>query len=123
MKVAKNVLIFGSVGLALSLITFALSSVAPCVFGWFTAPFWILPEIANLGAHDVWSGRLFLPSATLCYGVVAFLSSQSISALSHSKRGCLHRADFLPHVSHGQKAQWFPWPNTRDSEGRKVWNF
>lgn len=72
MRVAKNVLVFGSVGLALSLIIFALSSVAPSFFGWFTAPFWILPAIANLGAHDEDRG-LFLVSGTLCYGLVAFL--------------------------------------------------
>lgn len=83
MKVARNVLIFGAVGLALSLFIFALSSVAPRVFGWFTAPFWILPAIANLGAHDVWSGRLFLPSGTLCYGVVAFLIYRWRSPDSH----------------------------------------
>jgi hypothetical protein len=72
MRLAKNVLVFGSVGLALSLIIFGLSSVAPNVFGWLTAPFWILPAIANLGARDV-NWPLFLLSGTLCYGVVAFL--------------------------------------------------
>ena len=72
MKIAKNVLIFGAVGLMLSLIIFGLSSVAPSFFGWLTAPFWILPAIANLGAHDV-DWPLFLLSGTLCYGVVAFL--------------------------------------------------
>jgi hypothetical protein len=35
-------------------------------------PFWILPAIANRGAHDV-NWPLFLLSGTLCYGVVAFL--------------------------------------------------
>jgi hypothetical protein len=65
-KVAKNVVFFGSVGLVLSLVIFGLSSVAPSVFGWLTVPFWVLPAIANLGAHDI----IVLP---LCYGVVAFL--------------------------------------------------
>jgi len=72
MRLTKNVLLFGSVGLVLSLIIFGLSSVAPKVFGWLTVPFWILPAIANLGAHDV-DWRLFLLSGTLCYGVVAFV--------------------------------------------------
>jgi hypothetical protein len=72
MKIAKNVLIFGSIGFALSLIIFGLSSVAPSVFGWLTMPFWVLPAIANLGAHDVY-WPLFLLSGTLCYGMVAFL--------------------------------------------------
>ena len=73
MRVAKNVLLFGSIGLALSLIIFALSSATPRVFGWLSAPFWILPAIANLGAHDVETTWLFLPSGTLFYGFVSFL--------------------------------------------------
>lgn len=73
MKVAKNVVLFGAVGLALSLVIFGLSSVAPSVFGWLTVPFWVLPAIANLGAHDIIVLPLFLLSGTLCYGVVAFL--------------------------------------------------
>jgi len=72
-KVAKTVVFFGSVGLALSLVIFGLSSVAPSVFGWLTVPFWVLPAIANLGAHDIIVLPLFLLSGTLCYGVVAFL--------------------------------------------------
>ena len=72
MRLANNILVFGSVGLVLSLIIFGLSSVAPTVFGWLTAPFWILPAIANIGAHDV-NRFLFLLSGTLCYGIVAFL--------------------------------------------------
>jgi hypothetical protein len=72
MRVAKNVLVFGAVGLTLSLIIFGLSSVAPNFFGWLSAPFWILPAIANLGAHDV-DWPFFLLSGTLCYGVAAFL--------------------------------------------------
>ncbi|MGC1371450.1 MAG: hypothetical protein WA824_04860 [Candidatus Sulfotelmatobacter sp.] len=72
MRVAKNVALFGSVGLGLSLVIFGLASVAPSVFGWLTVPFWVLPAIANLGAHDV-DWRLFLLSGTLSYGVIAFL--------------------------------------------------
>ena len=72
MRLAKNLLIFGAVGLALSLIIFGLSSAASNFFGWLTAPFWILLAIANLGAHDV-DWPVFLLSGTLCYGVVAFL--------------------------------------------------
>ena len=71
MTVGRNVLIFGSIGLMLSLLIFGLSSVAPGVFGWLSAPFWILPAIASLGAHDV-DWPLFLLSGTLCFGVVAF---------------------------------------------------
>jgi len=70
---AKNLFVFGSIGLAVSLIIFGLSSAAPNIFGWLTVPFWVLPAIANLGAHDVhWS--LFLLSGTICYGVIAFLA-------------------------------------------------
>jgi hypothetical protein len=72
MRVAKNILLFGFVGLVLSLIIFGLSSVAPSVFGLFTLPFWVLPAVANLGAHDV-DWPLFLLSGTLCYGVISFL--------------------------------------------------
>jgi hypothetical protein len=43
MRVAKNVALFGSVGLGLSLVIFGLASVAPSVFGWLTVPFWVLP--------------------------------------------------------------------------------
>jgi hypothetical protein len=68
----KNILLFGFVGLALSLVIFGLSSVAPNAFGWLTAPFWVLPALTNLGAHDV-GWPLFLFSGTLCYGLVAFL--------------------------------------------------
>ena len=73
MRVAKKVVLFASVGLGLSLVIFGLAGVAPMVFGWLTAPFWVLPAIANIGAHDVgWC--LFLLSGTLCYGIVAFLT-------------------------------------------------
>lgn len=53
MTLAKNILLFGFFGLALLLHIFGLSSVAPSVFGWFAAPFWVLPALASLGAHDV----------------------------------------------------------------------
>ena len=82
MSLAKNVLVFSSVGLALSLIIFCLSRVAPNVFGWLTVPFWVLPVIANLGAHDV-DWPLFLLSGTVCYGVVAFLIYRWRSRHSH----------------------------------------
>jgi hypothetical protein len=72
MRVAKKVVLFGSVGLGLSLVIFGLASVAPSVFGWLTVPFWVLPAIANLGAHDV-DWRLFLLSGTVSYGSVSFL--------------------------------------------------
>jgi hypothetical protein len=72
MRLAKNLVLFATVGLGLSLVIFGLASVAPSVFGWLTVPFWVLPAIANLGAHDV-DWRLFLLSGTLSYGVVAFL--------------------------------------------------
>jgi len=48
-----------------------LASVAPIAFGWLTAPFWVLPAIAKLGAHDVgWPVALL--SGSICYGVLAF---------------------------------------------------
>jgi hypothetical protein len=72
MSIAKNTLVFGSVGLVLSLVIFGLPSVAPNVFGWLTAPFWILPAIANLGAYDV-DWPFFLLSGTLSYGAVVFV--------------------------------------------------
>ena len=75
MRLAKNVVLFGVVGLVFSLAIAGLASVAPSVFGWLTLPFWLLPAIANLGAHDV-GWPLFLLSGSLCYGVVAFLIFQ-----------------------------------------------
>jgi len=72
MRFAKNVFIFAFVGLTLSLIIFGVSGAAPTFFGWLTAPFWILPAIANLGTHDV-NMPLFMLSGTFCYGAIAFL--------------------------------------------------
>jgi hypothetical protein len=74
-RVAKNVALFSAVGFVLSLAIFGLASAAPTAFGWLTVPFWLLPAVANLGAHDV-DWRLFLLSGTLSYGVVAFLISR-----------------------------------------------
>ncbi len=82
MRLAKGVLVFGSVGLVLSLAIFTLSGIAPNVFGWLTVPFWVLPAIANLGAHDVGWG-LFLLSGTLCYGVLAFVIHRWRSRHAH----------------------------------------
>ena len=68
MRFIKNIVLFGVEGLVVALAITGLASVAPIVFGWLTAPFWVLPAIANLGAHDVgW------PIALLSgYGVLAF---------------------------------------------------
>jgi hypothetical protein len=47
MRLAKNVAIFGGVGLALSLVIAGLSSIAPNVFGWLTMPFWVLSALTT----------------------------------------------------------------------------
>jgi hypothetical protein len=71
MRFIKNIAFFGLVGLVVALAITGLASVAPVAFGWLTAPFWVLPAIANLGAHDVgWPVALL--SGTICYGVLAF---------------------------------------------------
>jgi len=75
MRLAKKVVLFGAVGLLVSLAIAGLASVAPIVFGWLTLPFWFLPAIANLGAHDV-GWPLFLLSGSLCFGGAAFLIFQ-----------------------------------------------
>ena len=72
MWLAKKLVLFGAVGLLFSLAIAGLASVAPSAFGWLTLPFWFLPAIANLGAHDV-GWPLFLLSGSLCYGGAAFL--------------------------------------------------
>jgi hypothetical protein len=71
MRFIKNIVLFGLVGLVVALAITGLASVAPIVFGWLTAPFWVLPAIANLGAHDV-GWPIALLSGTICYGVLAF---------------------------------------------------
>jgi hypothetical protein len=72
MRVAKNVALFGIVGLVLSLIFAGLASIVPSVFGWFTVPFWVVPALANMGAHDLTILPVFVLSGTICYGLVAF---------------------------------------------------
>ena len=71
MRFIKNIVLFGLVGLVAALAITRLASVTPIAFGWLTAPFWVLPAVANLGAHDVgWPVALF--SGSICYGVLAF---------------------------------------------------
>ena len=71
MRFIKSIVLFGLVGLVVALAITGLASVAPNAFGWLTAPFWVLPAIANLGAHDVgWPVALL--SGSICYGVLAF---------------------------------------------------
>jgi hypothetical protein len=73
MRFLKNILLFGLVGLVVALAITGLASVAPIAFGWLTAPFWVLPAIANLGDHDAgWPVALL--SGSICYGVLAFFS-------------------------------------------------
>ena len=68
MRFIKNIVLFGLVGFVVALAITGLASVA---FGWLTAPLWVLPAIANLGAHDVgWPVALL--SGSICYGVLAF---------------------------------------------------
>lgn len=75
LRLARNVVLFGLVGLVFSLAVAGLANVAPSAFGWLTLPFWVLPAIANFGAHDV-GWPFFLLSGSICYGVVAFLVFQ-----------------------------------------------
>jgi hypothetical protein len=72
MRTLSRILFFAALGLAFSLAFAGLASWAPTVFGWFTLPFWILPGLANLGAHD-FAWPLMMLSGTICYGLVAFL--------------------------------------------------
>ena len=74
METNKKILTFGGIGLAISLVIAGLASIAPTVFGWLTIPFWVLPAIANLGAHDV-GWPLFALSGIIGYGSAAFLVS------------------------------------------------
>jgi hypothetical protein len=71
MSVGKQIAVFLGIGLGVSGLVAVLSSLAPGVFGWFTLPFWVVPALAGLGAHDVgWA--LFALSGTLIYGLIAF---------------------------------------------------
>ncbi len=73
MNVAAKVAIFAVIGAAISAIVAGLAGIAPAVFGWLTVPFWVLPAIAGLGAHDVdwpWFGL----SGIVCYGTAAFIA-------------------------------------------------
>jgi hypothetical protein len=71
-KIAVLFLGFLGIGLGVSGLVAALASLAPSVFGWFTMPFWILPALAGLGAHDV-DWPLFAVSGTISYGIIAFV--------------------------------------------------
>jgi hypothetical protein len=71
MRSIKKIVLFGVVGLVVTLAIAGLASVSPIAFGWLTLPFWVLPAIANLGAHDV-GWPIGLLSGSICYGVLAF---------------------------------------------------
>lgn len=71
MTLAKSILVFGAVGIATALVVAGLASVAPSVFGWLTLPFWVLPAIASLGAHD-FNWPVALLSGSIFYAVLAF---------------------------------------------------
>lgn len=73
MRLVNKVALFGGIGLMLSLVIAGLSSIAPSVFGWLTAPFWLLSALVAVGAHDMANLPLFVVSGSLFYGVVAFL--------------------------------------------------
>ena len=73
MRLAKNVVFFGGIGLVLSLVIAGLSSVAPSIFGWLTVPFWLLSALASVGAHDLANLPFFVLSGTIVYGLVAFV--------------------------------------------------
>jgi hypothetical protein len=87
MRVARNIALFGAVGLVLSLIVAGLASVAPSIFGWLTVPFWLMPALANVGAHDPPVLPLFLLSAASV--TASWLSSSSdlrVCATGNDKR-------------------------------------
>jgi hypothetical protein len=85
MRVARNIALFGAVGLVLSLIVAGLASVAPSIFGWLTVPFWLMPALANVGAHDLPVLPLFLLSGGICYSLVAFMVFR-LARLRHRQR-------------------------------------
>ena len=68
----KRVLLFWGIGVTIAAAIFGLASALPSIFGIFTLPFWILPGLAGLGAHDN-TLLLGLLGASLFYGVVSFL--------------------------------------------------
>jgi hypothetical protein len=71
MQFIKSIVLFWLAGLVVTLAIAGLASVAPIAFGWLTVPFWVLPAIANRGAHDVgWPVALL--SGSICYGILAF---------------------------------------------------
>jgi hypothetical protein len=72
MRTLSRIFLFAMLGLAFSLAIAGLANWAPNLFGWLTLPFWILPGLVNLGAHDV-TWPLMLLSGTIFYGLVAFL--------------------------------------------------
>jgi hypothetical protein len=82
MKTLSRILFFAALGLAFSLAVAGLASLAPHLFGWFTLPFWILPGLAHLGAHD-FAWPLMLLGGTTCYGLVAFLGYSSWQRLRY----------------------------------------
>jgi len=72
MRILSRIFFFAALGFAFSLAVAGLASWAPNLFGWFILPFWILPGLVNLGAHD-FAWPLMLLSGTIFYGVVVFL--------------------------------------------------
>jgi hypothetical protein len=71
-KFAKPILGFAVAGIATALAVAGLASVAPSVFGWLTLPFWVLPAITGLGAHD-FGWPLPLLSGSIFYAIFLFV--------------------------------------------------
>lgn len=71
MSIFKRMLMFGVMGTAIAVAIAGAASFAPNIFGWLTLPFWILPALGNLGAHD-FDWPIALISGSLFYAILAF---------------------------------------------------
>src|SRR5437879_11732548 len=77
--IITRVLLFWVIGIAATAVLGGLASIKPSVFGLFTLPFWILPALLGLGAHD----NIF-PLGLL--GASLFLWSRFFRCLSPTSR-------------------------------------
>lgn len=73
MNIGKKILLFLAIGLGVSALVAGLASLAPNIFGWLWLPFWILPAIFGLGAHDVVGWPLFAASGMISYAAISWL--------------------------------------------------
>jgi hypothetical protein len=72
MSTVKRFLLFWAIGAIVAASIFCLASALPSVFGPLTLPFWVLPGLAGLGAHDEVM-PLGLLGESVFYGFLSFL--------------------------------------------------